>query len=91
LLGGGRDLHAQELAVEPDVDIEVTGILVEMQECPGSAREVTALALPQLGKRGFRFGVRGLTPKRRAALSYADFASAGGRRPSSAAWRIGPV
>jgi hypothetical protein len=29
------------------------------------------------------------TPKRRAASSYAGFASAGGRRPSSAVWRIG--
>jgi hypothetical protein len=34
---------------------------------------------------------QGFTPKRRAALSYAGFASAGGHRPSSAAWRIGPV
>jgi hypothetical protein len=35
--------------------------------------------------------LQAFTRKRRAALSYAGFASAGGRRPSSAAWRIGPV
>jgi hypothetical protein len=30
------DPHPLELGVEPDVDIEVTGILVEVQERPGS-------------------------------------------------------
>ncbi len=44
------DPHALELAAEPRIDIEVTGILVEVQERPGSPRKITALALPQLGQ-----------------------------------------
>lgn len=47
---GAGDPYALERAVELDVDVEVTGILVEVQERPGSTREVTALALPQLGE-----------------------------------------
>jgi hypothetical protein len=42
------DLHTLEAAVELDVDIKVTGVLVEVQERLGSPREITALALPQL-------------------------------------------
>ncbi len=48
LLVAAGDLHTLELAVEPDIDVEVTGIFVEVKERPRSPREVTALALAQL-------------------------------------------
>ena len=44
------DPHPLEITVEPDVHIEVTGIFVEVQERPRSPREITALALMQLGE-----------------------------------------
>jgi len=44
------DLQALELAIEPDIDIEVARIFVEMKERPGSPREVTPLTLTQLGE-----------------------------------------
>lgn len=50
LLVVAGDLHALERAVEPDIDVEVTGILVEVKERAGSPREIAALALPQLGE-----------------------------------------
>ena len=50
LLAGAGDPHALERAVELDVDVEVTGILVEVKEGPGPAGEVTALALAQFGE-----------------------------------------
>jgi hypothetical protein len=50
MLAAAGDPHALEPAVELDVDIEVTGILVEVQERPGSSREVTAFALLQPGE-----------------------------------------
>jgi hypothetical protein len=50
LLVAAGDLQALELAVEPGVDVEVTGILVEVKERLGAPREITALALPQLGE-----------------------------------------
>jgi hypothetical protein len=42
--------HALERAVEPDVDIEVAGALVEVKASPGRSREVSTLTFPQLGK-----------------------------------------
>ena len=50
LLAEAGDPHPLELAVELDVDVEVVGVLVEVQERPGFSREVAALALPQPGK-----------------------------------------
>ena len=50
LLGAAGDSHALELAAELDVNVKVTGILVEMKERPRSAREITTIALPQLRK-----------------------------------------
>jgi len=50
LLITAGDLHALELAVELHIDIEVTGICVEVKERPGSLREIAALALPQSGQ-----------------------------------------
>jgi hypothetical protein len=43
------DLHALELAAEPDIGVEVARILVEVKERPGSPREIAPLPLPQLG------------------------------------------
>ena len=45
------DPHALECAGEPDVDVELASILMKVQEGPGSAREVAALALSQPGER----------------------------------------
>src|SRR5262249_22567730 len=50
LLAAVGDPHPLELAVELDIDVEVVGVLVEVQERPGFSREVAALALPQPGK-----------------------------------------
>jgi hypothetical protein len=50
LLLGAGDLHALEAAAELNVDVEVTGILVEMKERLGPTREVTALSFTQLGE-----------------------------------------
>ena len=44
------DPHPLEVTAEPDVHIQVTGIFVEVGERPGSPREITALALLQLGE-----------------------------------------
>ena len=44
------DSHAFERPVELDVNIDLAVIGVEMQERPGAAREVAALALAQLRK-----------------------------------------
>ena len=48
LLAGAGDSHPLERPVELDIDIEGPAIFMEMEERPGSAREGTALALPQL-------------------------------------------
>jgi hypothetical protein len=50
LLAFAGHTHPLELAVEPDIDIEIGGVLVEVNEGPRSQREVTALALVQGGK-----------------------------------------
>lgn len=51
LFAATGDLHALKRAGEPDVDIEVAGVLMKVEEGSGSAREVTPLALSQLGER----------------------------------------
>src|SRR5262245_49701942 len=50
LLPRPSDPHALELAVEPDIDIKVTGILMEVQERPGAAGEAAGPALSELRK-----------------------------------------
>jgi hypothetical protein len=42
------DLHALEPAAEPDIDVQFTSILVEVQECPAGPPEVAAPVLAQL-------------------------------------------
>jgi hypothetical protein len=44
------DFHAPERAVQPDVGVKISAVLVEMQEGSGSPAEITALALLQLRK-----------------------------------------
>ena len=51
LLGSASDLHPLESAVQPHVDVQVTGVFMEMQKRPRPAREESALALPQLRER----------------------------------------
>jgi hypothetical protein len=46
----GGDSHAFERAVEPNVDVEVAGILMTVEKRPGPPREVAPLALPQPGE-----------------------------------------
>jgi len=48
LLGRSGHLHALEVVAESDVDVEVAGILVKVQERARAPREVAALALAQL-------------------------------------------
>ena len=82
MLSGGRDLHALELAVGPDIDIKVTGILVEVQERPRSPREITALALMQLGE---------LTQSRQQRLDVIKVVRCRMPHPSSMTLDITPV
>jgi hypothetical protein len=42
------DPHTLEHSVEPDIDVEVACILVEVQERVRTSRKVATLALPQL-------------------------------------------
>jgi hypothetical protein len=49
LLVCASHLDALELAMEPDVDVKVASILVEVEESPGPPREGAALSLSQLG------------------------------------------
>ena len=51
LVGATGDLHALELAVKPDIYIQVASILVEVKECPAAPRKVAALGLSQLRER----------------------------------------
>jgi hypothetical protein len=48
LFGIAGDLHPLEGAVDPHVDVELAGVLVEMKERLRSPREGAALALTQL-------------------------------------------
>jgi hypothetical protein len=48
LFGLAGDLKALELAIEPDIDEQGTGILMEMEKCAIAPRERTAFALAQL-------------------------------------------
>jgi hypothetical protein len=48
LFGGAGDFQALELALEPDIDVERTGIGVEVKKCAAAARKRAALALAQL-------------------------------------------
>jgi len=48
LFGVAGDLHALELTAEPDIDVQVTSILMEVKERPVCPREVAAPALLQL-------------------------------------------
>jgi len=48
LFGLAGDLHALELGIEPDINVQIVGILVEMKQCTVGTREATALALSQL-------------------------------------------
>jgi hypothetical protein len=48
LLGVTGDLHALELAIEPDVDVQGTSILVEVKKGTAASREGASLALSQL-------------------------------------------
>lgn len=48
LFGVAGDLHALELGIEPDVDVQIASILMEMKQCTVGSREAAALALPQL-------------------------------------------
>ncbi len=50
LVTGACYLHALEVVGEPDIGVEVSEILVEVQERARATREVAALALPQLGQ-----------------------------------------
>ncbi len=48
LVGVAGDLQALELAIEPDVDVQGTSILVEVQEGAAASRERAALTLSKL-------------------------------------------
>jgi hypothetical protein len=48
MLAATGDLHPLEPLIDPDVDVEVTSVLVEVEEGPRALGEVTALALAQL-------------------------------------------
>ena len=44
------DPHTLEHTVEPDIDVEIARILVEVQERVRTSRKVATLALPQLSE-----------------------------------------
>lgn len=50
LLGAARDPQALERPVEPDVNVNVASVFVEMKERAGTSGEVTTLAFAQLRK-----------------------------------------
>jgi hypothetical protein len=48
LLVPSRNAHALEDVAEPDIDVEIACILMEVQDRARTSRKVTTLALPQL-------------------------------------------